>query len=151
MASPTPLLSRAQRGSFPLADVTVRLHPDDDVVIAKQALLARTTLTSDSGAITIAQMIPPGHKVAVQPIAEGSPVHRYGQIIGFATQDIAPGQHVHSHNIAVHQGELNWITPSVKAMCPWNTCRSQSGVHSSGTGGQMDGWAPGTSLPSWPP
>ena len=51
-------------------------------------------------------MIPPGHKVATRHVAEGQPVRRYGQIIGFATTDIAPGDHVHTQNIAVHQGEL---------------------------------------------
>jgi altronate hydrolase len=76
------------------------------VVIAKQALLPRTTLTTGDGEIKVAQMIPPGHKVAVWAVATGEPVRRYGQVIGFATQDIGPGQHVHSHNIEVHQGEL---------------------------------------------
>ena len=104
--SPTPLIGRTTRGSFPIADVTVRLHPNDDVVIAKQALLPRTTLTTGDGEIKVAQMIPPGHKVAVWAVATGEPVRRYGQVIGFATQDIGPGQHVHSHNIEVHQGEL---------------------------------------------
>ncbi|HEV2066393.1 MAG TPA: UxaA family hydrolase, partial [Thermomicrobiales bacterium] len=108
MSSPSssPLLSRAQRGSVRLADVAVLLNPNDDVVIAKQPLLPRTRLQSEDAEIVIAQMIPPGHKVAIHAVAEGDPVRRYGQIIGFATQPIAPGQHVHSHNIEVHQGEL---------------------------------------------
>ncbi len=45
-----------------------------------------------------AQRIPAGHKVAVRPIASGEEIRRYGQIIGFATAPIAPGQHVHEHN-----------------------------------------------------
>ena len=44
------------------------------------------------------QRIPAGHKVAVRPIASGEAVRRYGQIIGFASAAIAPGQHVHVHN-----------------------------------------------------
>ena len=44
--------------------------------------------------------MPPGHKIAVRAIAAGAPVRRYNQIIGIATQDIAPGQHVHTHNLA---------------------------------------------------
>ncbi|MBA2469165.1 MAG: UxaA family hydrolase, partial [Chloroflexia bacterium] len=105
--SPTPLLGRAQRGAMPIADVTVKLNPIDDVVIAKQPLLPRTTLTSAEGDIAIAQMIPPGHKLAIHAISKGQPVRRYGQIIGFASQDIAAGQHIHTHNIEVHQGELD--------------------------------------------
>jgi len=105
-ASSSPLLGRAQRGAVPIADVTVKLNPVDDVVIAKGPLLPRTVLQAVDGDITIAQMVPPGHKVAIHAVAKGQPVRRYGQVIGFATQDIAPGQHVHTHNIEVHQGEL---------------------------------------------
>ena len=43
--------------------------------------------------------MPPGHKVAVRAIAAGAPVRRYNQIIGTAKQAIAPGQHVHTHNL----------------------------------------------------
>ncbi|HTW28592.1 MAG TPA: altronate dehydratase family protein, partial [Acetobacteraceae bacterium] len=51
--------------------------------------------------IAATDRIPAGHKVAIRPIAAGAPVRRYGQIIGFATQDIAPGRHVHVHNIGM--------------------------------------------------
>ena len=34
-------------------------------------------------------------------MAPGEPVRRYNQIIGFATQPIAPGQHVHVHNLGM--------------------------------------------------
>ena len=50
-----------------------------------------------NGTVT-AERIPAGHKVAVRPIAAGEPVRRYGQIIGFASRAIAPGQHVHVQN-----------------------------------------------------
>ncbi len=99
--------SAGSRGTMPLNEVAVLLHPDDDVIIAKSQLFPRTTLTRDDGDdIVIARMVPPGHKVACRPVPKGNPVRRYGQIIGFASSDIAPGQHVHSHNIEVHQGEL---------------------------------------------
>jgi altronate hydrolase len=45
--------------------------------------------------------VPPGHKVATRAIAAGSPVRRYNQIIGFATRDIRPGEHVHLHNLGI--------------------------------------------------
>ncbi len=106
MSTPSPMISRAQRGSVALNDVAVLLNPNDDVVIAKQPLLPRTRLQADGSEIVIGRMIPPGHKVAIHAVEPGQPVRRYGQIIGFATQPIAPGHHVHSHNIEVHQGEL---------------------------------------------
>lgn len=43
--------------------------------------------------------VPVGHKVAVRDVAAGSPVIKYGHVIGYATQDIAIGDHVHSHNL----------------------------------------------------
>jgi altronate hydrolase len=104
--SSSPLLGRTLRGAVSIADVTVQLNPIDDVVIAKQPLLPRTTLQSQAGDIVISQMIPPGHKVAIHDVPKGQPVRRYGQIIGFASQDIAAGQHVHTQNVEVHQGEL---------------------------------------------
>jgi len=76
----------------------IRLHPDDGVVIARASLLPGTPV-ADGVAAT--DRIPAGHKVAVRAIAAGEPVRRYGQIIGFATQDIAAGQHVHVHNMGM--------------------------------------------------
>src|SRR6185437_8033796 len=73
----------------------IRLHPQDNVVIARATLLPGAPV--DDG-VAASQRIPAGHKVAVRPIARNEPVRRYGQIIGFAASDIAPGQHVHVQN-----------------------------------------------------
>lgn len=45
--------------------------------------------------------IPRGHKVSIAAVAEGEAIYKYGQVIGFASIDIAPGQHVHTHNVAL--------------------------------------------------
>ncbi len=76
----------------------IRIHAADNVVIARRQLLGGTVL-ADEG-ITVAGLVPPGHKIATRAIAAGEPVRRYNQIIGHATQSIAPGQHVHIHNLA---------------------------------------------------
>jgi altronate hydrolase len=76
----------------------IRIHPADNVVIARRQLLGGTALEGEG--VTVAGLIPPGHKIATQAIAAGQPVRRYNQIIGTATQAIAPGQHVHTHNLA---------------------------------------------------
>jgi altronate hydrolase len=47
------------------------------------------------------QEIPSGHKLARAAVAAGQPVLRYGQVIGFASCDIQPGDWVHSHNLEV--------------------------------------------------
>jgi altronate hydrolase len=75
----------------------IRIHAADDVVIARHQLVGGTVL-ADEG-VTVSGLVPPGHKVAVRAIAAGAPVRRYNQIIGSAKQAIAPGQHVHTHNL----------------------------------------------------
>jgi len=74
---------------------TIRLHPDDAVLIARTTILPGVEVASS---VVTTERIPAGHKVAIRPIAVGEPIRRYGQIIGFATQAIAPGQHVHTQN-----------------------------------------------------
>src|SRR5882672_7087497 len=73
----------------------IRLHPDDGVLIARSSLPAGMVVADG---VTTIERIPAGHKVAIKPTAVGEPVRRYGQIIGFATVPIAPGQHVHTQN-----------------------------------------------------
>jgi altronate hydrolase len=75
----------------------IRIHPADDVVIARRQLLSGTRIESEG--VTVAGLIPPGHKVAVRAIRAGDAVRRYNQVIGYAKQDIAAGQHVHTHNL----------------------------------------------------
>jgi altronate hydrolase len=79
--------------------LTIRLHPADDVVIARQQLVGGTTLIDEN--VTITGLVPPGHKVATRAIAKAAPVRRYNQIIGFASRDIKAGEHVHLHNLAM--------------------------------------------------
>ena len=78
---------------------TLRLNPADDVVITTRELAAGVKIEAE-GIIT-SERIPTGHKVATRAVAQGAPVRRYNQIIGFATKPIVPGQHVHTHNIEV--------------------------------------------------
>jgi len=73
----------------------IRLHPDDGVLIARSSLPPGMVVADG---VTTVERIPAGHKVAIRPIATGEPIRRYGQIIGFATAAIAPGQHVHTQN-----------------------------------------------------
>src|ERR1700681_2296342 len=78
---------------------TIRLHPNDDVVIARQQLVSGTMLLDEN--VKVSGLVPPGHKVATRAIGVGEPVKRYDQIIGFAKRPIAAGEHVHLHNLAM--------------------------------------------------
>jgi altronate hydrolase len=79
--------------------VTVRLHPSDNVVVAARRVAPGTRIASE-GVVT-QQNIPSGHKIATQAVARGDAVRKYGQVIGVATADIAPGAHVHVQNLAM--------------------------------------------------
>jgi arabinonate dehydratase len=88
----------------------LRLNPQDQVAIACRDLEPGTPLENS----TCQDLIPAGHKVALAAIASGESVRRYGQIIGIASRAIAPGQHVHVHNLAM--GETTVITASETIM-----------------------------------
>ena len=81
-----------------MSSPAIRIHPADNVVIARRQLLGGTVLAEEG--ITVAGLVPPGHKIATAAIAVGQPVRSYNQVIGTATAAIAPGQHVHVHNLA---------------------------------------------------
>src|ERR1044071_2884375 len=81
------------------AELTIRLHPEDDVVIARMEIPTGTLIAKEK--VSVLVTIPAGHKLAVRDIAQGNPVRRYNQIIGFATRAIKAGDHVHVHNIAM--------------------------------------------------
>lgn len=88
------------------SSLTIRLHANDDVVIARAQLVGGTNLLDEK--VTVAGLVPPGHKVATRAIKAGEPVRRYNQIIGFASRDIAPGEHVHLNNLAMGAFERDY-------------------------------------------
>ena len=73
----------------------IRLHPKDDVLIARAQLVSGTLVEG----IPVKGLIPPGHKIATHAMVAGDPLRRYNQIIGFASRAIAAGEHVHTHNL----------------------------------------------------
>ncbi|MFW2336091.1 UxaA family hydrolase, partial [Ilumatobacter sp.] len=99
----------------------LRLHPADDVVIALRDIAAGAAVDVDGERMIANVAIPAGHKMAVRNLTRGDAVHRYAQVIGSATSDIAAGDHVHGHNLAVGEIELEHqvgvgYTPTVPAV-----------------------------------
>jgi len=88
------------------AHMAIRLSPNDDVLIAPRDIKPGTAIPGEQ--LVSSDAIPAGHKIAVRAIANGAPVRRYNQIIGFATRDIAPGQHIHLHNMAMHDFQRDY-------------------------------------------
>ncbi len=73
--------------------LTIRLHPADNVVVARSDILPGTEIPGES--VSVRDHIPAGHKLITAPIAKGEAVRKYNQIIGFATEDLVPGRHAH--------------------------------------------------------
>lgn len=97
---------------MPLSDdgAALRLKDDDDVAVALRDLSpgARVRFGGAGGAdelaVTLRSAIPTGHKFATRAIADGALIRKYGQVIGKACAAIAPGEHVHVHNVEGTRG-----------------------------------------------
>ncbi len=73
-----------------------QIDPRDPVATALRDIAEGETALG----VRVVQAVPKGHKVALRPLASGEPVHKFGFPIGRATRAIAPGEHVHTHNVA---------------------------------------------------
>ena len=96
----------------------IRINPRDNVAVALHPVAAGETLLVGGGAVTAAEEIPQGHKIALAAIAEGQPVVKYGFPIGHATADIAAGAWVHTHNMRTNlSGEEEYsYEPAIPAV-----------------------------------
>ncbi len=83
----------------------LRLHADDDVVVAIDAIEVGA---APAYAPRARQRIPRGHKMATRKLEAGEPIRKFGQIIGFAAAEIAPGDWVHEHNCLMEAFERNY-------------------------------------------
>ena len=84
-----------------LEKFAILLNTSDDVAVARKTIPAGQRLITDEGPLTSTTDIRMGHKISMRAIRPDAPVLKYGQIIGFATQAIRPGEHVHTHNLSV--------------------------------------------------
>lgn len=93
----------------------VRIHPDDNVAVAVDALEPGDTFAVDQ-LREAGTAVPAGHKIALTPIGEGEVVYKYGFPIGRATTRIEKGEWIHSHNLATGlsgEVEYEWHQPTV--------------------------------------
>ena len=73
----------------------LKINKLDNVAVA----LADLHVGRECLGVTLAEDIKRGHKFALEPIGAGRNVIKYGNPIGRATADIAPGAWVHTHNV----------------------------------------------------
>ena len=74
------------------------LDAQDNVAVALVELSAGNLVEG----VKLPGDIPVGHKFALREIESGESVVKYAMPIGVATEKIAPGEHVHSHNLATN-------------------------------------------------
>lgn len=84
----------------------IRIHEDDNVVVAINVLEAGTVVDLGDVQVTASEEIPAGHKMAIKDIKADEPVMKYGLRIGNAKEDIKAGQWIHTHNIKTALGDL---------------------------------------------
>ena len=80
----------------------IRLHKSDNVVTATATLDAHCPIEQTQ----TLSLVPRNHKIAAEPIAKGSPIRKYAQIIGYAAEDIPAGAHVHTHNVEFRNTDM---------------------------------------------
>jgi len=75
------------------------LSAGDSVLVLRDQIAAGETVMVEGLTVAFPQALGLGHKIARLPIAAGEAVIKYGAPIGRASRAIAPGDHVHLHNL----------------------------------------------------
>lgn len=73
------------------------LAQGDNIVVTTQSVSRNAVLANHN--ITANHDTPQGHKIAIRPIQQGAPILKFETVIGYAAEDIAAGDWLHSHNI----------------------------------------------------
>jgi altronate hydrolase len=94
--------------AVPLSQVAVHLRPTDNVAVAARPLAAGLLVQNNGHTLQLPGRVGLGHKVALRDIKKGEPITKYGQVIGFASQDIPAGSLVHVHNVAADAFERDY-------------------------------------------
>lgn len=77
----------------------VQIEPEDNVAVAVQDISAGERVDCSGQEITARNNVLKGHKIALVHIPQGERIIKYAVAIGRSSQDISPGDHVHSHNV----------------------------------------------------
>lgn len=77
----------------------LRLSPKDNVAVANGPLARGGTVDVGGTPITISRDVSLGAKIAIVPLKQGEKIIKWGAPIGSLTQDVAPGDHIHTHNL----------------------------------------------------
>ena len=85
----------------------IKINENDNVVVALVPLPKGFELSDGT---VLNEDVDLGHKIATADIKKGEPVIKYDNLIGYASEDIKRGDHVHVHNIKTSLGDNNEYT-----------------------------------------
>jgi altronate hydrolase len=85
----------------------IKIHSLDNVAVALRDLQEGESISEGEQPLVLKQAVGRGHKFALQPLAGGERVVKYGLPIGHATQPIAAGEIIHSHNARTNLNDLD--------------------------------------------
>jgi altronate hydrolase len=119
--------------AVPLSQVAIQLRPEDNVAVASRPLAAGLQVQAHNTLLKLASRVGLGHKLALCDIKKGLAIRKYGQIIGFASEDIAAGAHVHVHNVAADAFERDYaFCKEVPTLTPASATRHFQGYDRGG-------------------
>lgn len=98
----------------------LKVHPDDDLVVALVDLPKGETIVIDDQKLTLVSFVKAKHKFALKTFAPGDKLTMYGVTVGVATVTIAPGTLVSPDNVrhgssdyTTESGPYDWHAPDV--------------------------------------
>ena len=88
----------------------LRIHPDDNVVVTIRAVEAGQEIAVDGSSIRTLEAISSGHKIAIRDFEPGERVVKYGHVLGEASEAVARGAWIHTHNMrTLLSGEIEYV------------------------------------------
>ena len=84
----------------------LQINKLDNVAVALKDLVKGDIVSANDFTVTVQEDIPSGHKIALKNIAAGENIIKYSFPIGHADGAIAPGSHVHTHNLKTNLGSI---------------------------------------------
>jgi altronate hydrolase len=76
--------------------------------VAARPLESGVRIATGDRTIALRGPVKLGHKIAIVPIPKGTRVVKYGQAIGLTTENVEPGDWIHTHNLSNGDLELDY-------------------------------------------
>jgi len=103
-----------------IAERVLKIHPDDNVLVALVPLRAGEQIADSAGTFTLVSDVPPKHKVTTRDLAAGAPIVMYGIPVGRAWKPIAAGEPITTLNtrhdsmaVKPRTASSPWVAPEV--------------------------------------